>query len=32
MLRDDTIHGTSLRSDEPHWQPLVDLIGTHLAD
>jgi hypothetical protein len=32
MLRDGTTHGTSLRSDEPNWQPLVDLIGTNLAD
>jgi len=33
MPRDaDTIHGRSLHSDAPNWQPLVDLVGSSLAE
>jgi hypothetical protein len=32
MFRDDTIHGTSLHSDEPNWTPLLDLLGSDLAE
>jgi hypothetical protein len=32
MLGDDTIRGIALRSDAPEWRPLVDLIGTELAE
>jgi hypothetical protein len=32
MLGDDTIRGTALRSDEPEWRPLVDLVGSELAE
>jgi hypothetical protein len=32
MLGDDTIRGIARRSDAPEWRPLVDLIGTELAE
>jgi hypothetical protein len=32
MLGEDTIRGTTIHSDEPNWRPLVDLIGTDLAE
>ncbi|UUY03869.1 hypothetical protein LRS13_24975 [Svornostia abyssi] len=30
-MRNHVIHGTSDPSDEPNWQPLLDLIGEHLT-
>ena len=32
MLGDSTIRGTPLRSGEPEWRPLLDLIGSRLAE
>jgi hypothetical protein len=32
MLGDSTIRGTSVRSGDPEWRPLLDLIGSRLAE